>query len=80
MTRSLFIRLCVVGLVVIAAALLMLEVGHMAIDLLFALVLIGGAVLGVIIAKLTLPPLGDVAGATIFLPESADFLIDTAFS
>lgn len=42
----------------------------MAIDLLFALVLIGGAVLGVIIAKLTLPPLGDAAAADVFLPES----------
>lgn len=70
MTRSLFIRLCVVGLVVIAAALLMLEVGHMAIDLLFALVLIGGAVLGLVIAKLILPRLGDAVGGSLYLPAS----------
>lgn len=71
MSRLLAIRVCCAGLAVIAVALVWLKVKHLPMDLQFALVLVGGAALGLLVAQVLLPRLGDAVSASVYLPSGA---------
>lgn len=71
MSRLLAIRICCAGLAAIAVALVWLEVKHLPLDLQFAVVLLGGAALGLLVAQVLLPWLGDSVSASVYLPPGA---------